>query len=99
MITTREDFFAKIGILKTCQDIKEFEFINFCAQSIEATGQPNGCAMAIFDYRKEEEKLGFTKKYVEITIDFWKRIIWNDESKFESFGQKRRIRVKNQVSS
>lgn len=30
-----------------------------------------------------KKRLGFAKKYVNISISFWRRIMWSDESKFE----------------
>ncbi|EFN71555.1 Transposable element Tc1 transposase, partial [Camponotus floridanus] len=35
----------------------------------------------------------FAKKYANMSLDFWKKVLWSDESKFELFGQKRRPRV------
>lgn len=43
--------------------------------------------------RNQRKRLEFAKKYAGMTVDFWKRVLWTDESKFELFGQKRRSRV------
>lgn len=39
------------------------------------------------------KRLQFARKYVNMSLDFWKKILWTDENKFELFGQKKRIRV------
>ena len=41
----------------------------------------------------KKKRLQFARKYANMSLDFWKQILWTDESKFELFGQKRRIRV------
>lgn len=43
--------------------------------------------------RNKIKRLEFAKKYVEMPIDFWKKVLWSDESKFELFNRKRRLRV------
>lgn len=40
-----------------------------------------------------KKRLLFAKKYVNMPISFWKRVIWTDESKFELKNCKRRKRV------
>ena len=30
-----------------------------------------------------KKRLAFVKKYVNVPISFWRKIIWSDESKFE----------------
>ncbi|EFN73816.1 hypothetical protein EAG_06458, partial [Camponotus floridanus] len=32
----------------------------------------------------------FAKKYANMSLDFWKKVLWFDESKFELFEQKQR---------
>lgn len=39
------------------------------------------------------KRLEFAKKYVNMPLSFWKRVIWTDESKFELKNQKRRKRT------
>jgi len=39
------------------------------------------------------KRLEFAKKYVDKPVDFWKKILWSDESKFDLFGRKQRARV------
>lgn len=41
----------------------------------------------------KKKRLQFARKYANMSLDFWKNILWTDESKFELFGQKKRIRV------
>lgn len=41
----------------------------------------------------KKKRLQFARKYANLSLDFWKNILWTDESKFELFGQKKRIRV------
>lgn len=41
----------------------------------------------------KKKRLQFARKYANMPLDFWKKILWTDESKFELFGQKKRIRV------
>lgn len=41
----------------------------------------------------KKKRLQFVRKYANMSLDFWKNILWTDESKFELFGQKKRIRV------
>lgn len=43
--------------------------------------------------RNKLKRLEFAKKYAGMSVAFWKRVLWSDESKFEMFGQKRRSRV------
>lgn len=40
-----------------------------------------------------KKRLEFAKKYVDMPISYWKKIIWTDESKFELKNCKRRKRV------
>ena len=37
--------------------------------------------------------LNFAKKYIWVTPEFWEKIIWNDESKFEITDNKKRQEV------
>jgi len=39
------------------------------------------------------KRLEFAKKYADKPVDFWKKILWSDESKFDLFGHKQRARV------
>lgn len=39
------------------------------------------------------KRLKFAQKYAEQPVEFWKRVVWSDESKFELFGKKQRPRV------
>lgn len=39
------------------------------------------------------KRLEFAKKYADKPLDFWKKVLWSDESKFELFGHKQRLRV------
>ena len=39
------------------------------------------------------KRLQFAKKYLKMPLNFWKRVIWSDESKFEIINSKRRVRV------
>lgn len=43
--------------------------------------------------QNKRKRLEFAKKYAGMSIDFWKSVLWSDESKYELFGQKRRSRV------
>lgn len=43
--------------------------------------------------KNKKARLEFAKKYLNKPISFWKRVLWTDESKFEIFNQKRRVRV------
>lgn len=43
--------------------------------------------------RNKKKRLEFAKKYIGMPLDFWKKVLWTDESKFELFGQKRRSRI------
>lgn len=43
--------------------------------------------------RNKKKRLEFAKKYANQPMEFWKRVLWTDESKFELFGCKRRLRV------
>lgn len=40
-----------------------------------------------------KKRLQFAKKYVNMPLSYWERVIWTDESKFELKNQKRRQRV------
>ncbi len=40
-----------------------------------------------------QKRLAFAKQYVNMPIDYWKRVVWTDESKFEIKNTKRRDRV------
>lgn len=39
------------------------------------------------------KRLEFAKKYADKPVDFWKKVLWSDESKFDLFGHKQRPRV------
>lgn len=43
--------------------------------------------------RNKKKRLQFAKDHVNKPLEFWKRVIWSDESKFELFNKKRRTRV------
>lgn len=43
--------------------------------------------------RNKIKRLKFAKMYVDMPIDFWKKVVWSDESKFELFNRKTRLRV------
>lgn len=44
-----------------------------------------------------KKRLLFAKKYYRKPIDFWKRVLWTDESKFEIMSSKRRKKVWKRV--
>lgn len=50
--------------------------------------------------RKENrrKRLEWAKKYRNWTIDQWKNVLWSDESKYEIFGNRRRIYVRRSAS-
>ncbi|EFN62869.1 Transposable element Tc1 transposase, partial [Camponotus floridanus] len=37
-------------------------------------------------------------KFAKKPLDFWKKILWSDENKFELFGQKRRLEIYSRIS-
>lgn len=39
------------------------------------------------------KRLEFALKYIDKPLEFWKQVLWSDESKFELFGRKQRARV------
>ena len=39
----------------------------------------------------KKKRLEFAERYANMTMDFWKNVLWTDESKFELFGQKRAL--------
>ena len=39
------------------------------------------------------KRLKFAKEQVDKPLEFWKRVLWSDESKFDLFGHKRRQKV------
>lgn len=41
----------------------------------------------------KKKRLEFAKKYANEPVEFWKRVLWTDESKFELLGRKQRLRV------
>ena len=41
----------------------------------------------------KRKRLAFAKKYVNKSLSFWRKIIWNDESKFELLNKKKRTQV------
>lgn len=41
----------------------------------------------------KEKRLRFARTHINKPLEFWKRVIWSDESKFELFNKKRRLRV------
>jgi len=41
----------------------------------------------------KKKRLQFAQRYANMSLDFWKKVLWTDESKFELFGQKKRVRV------
>lgn len=41
----------------------------------------------------KEKRLRFARNHINKPLEFWKRVVWSDESKFELFNRKRRLRV------
>ena len=41
--------------------------------------------------------LAWAKKHEQWTLDWWKAVLWSDESKFEIFGSNRRVFVRGRV--
>lgn len=47
----------------------------------------------LINNKNKKKRLEFAKKYANQSMEFWKRVLWTDESKFKLFGCKRRLRV------
>lgn len=47
----------------------------------------------LINKRNKKKRLDFAKKYASKSLEFWKRVLWTDESKFELFGSKQRLRT------
>ncbi|CAK9796647.1 Transposable element Tc1 transposase [Anthophora quadrimaculata] len=47
----------------------------------------------LINNRNKKKRLEFAKKYANQPVEFWKRVLWTDESKFELIGLKQRLRV------
>lgn len=47
--------------------------------------------------KNKKKRLEFAKKYVDMPLSFWKKVVWSDESKFELVGKKTRRRVWRKV--
>ncbi|CAK9820308.1 Transposable element Tcb1 transposase [Anthophora plagiata] len=47
----------------------------------------------LINNRNKKKRLEFAKKYANQPVEFWKRVLWTDESKFELLGLKQRLRV------
>lgn len=47
--------------------------------------------------QNRRKRLEWAKKYQNFTIEDWKKVLWTDESKFEIFGNKRRVYVRRSV--
>jgi hypothetical protein len=43
------------------------------------------------------QRLSWAKKLKQWTLDWWKSVLWSDESKFEIFGSNRRVFVRRRV--
>lgn len=41
----------------------------------------------------KRKRYEFVKKYIGSLLNFWKTVVWSDDSKFEEFGQKRYSKV------
>lgn len=57
------------------------------------TGLKNSFALPFDSEGDKIKRLEFVKKYADKPVDFWKKIVWSDESKFDFFGYKQRSRV------
>ena len=44
-----------------------------------------------------KKRLALAKKHEQWTLDWWKSVLWSDESKFEIFGSNRRVFVRRRV--
>ena len=44
-----------------------------------------------------KKRLAWAKKHKQWTLDRWKSVLWNDESKLEIFGSNRRVFVRHRV--
>jgi hypothetical protein len=44
-----------------------------------------------------KKRLAWDKKYEPLTLDWWKYVLWSDESKFEIFGSSRGVFVRRRV--
>ena len=45
----------------------------------------------------KRKRLAWAKKHKQWTLDWWKSVLWSDESKFESFGSNDSVFVKRRV--
>ena len=43
------------------------------------------------------KRLAWAKKHVQWTLDWWKSVLWSDDSKFEIFGSNPRVFVRHRV--
>lgn len=74
---------------KTSRNIVEMLELNVSSKTIRRRLQELGlryCKSKCKPYINQtnmKKRLAFAKKYVNMPISFWRKIIWNDESKFE----------------
>ena len=45
----------------------------------------------------KKKRLAWPKKHEQWTLDWWKYVLWSNESKFEMFGNNRRVFVRSRV--
>jgi len=83
----------------TAADIKESVHVAVSISTIKRrlreAGLQNYMAKKkpLISKRNKAKRLAFAKKYASMSLDFWKTVIWSDESKFELIGQKKRQKV------
>ena len=52
---------------------------------------------ALLKDTNKKKRLAWTKKHEQWTLDWWKTVLWSDESKFEIFGSSRYVFVRRRV--
>ena len=51
----------------------------------------------LLKYTSKKKRLAWAKKLKQWTLDWWKSVLWSDESKCEIFGSNRRVFVRRRV--
>jgi len=83
----------------TSRSIVEMTNLPICDRTVRRRLRENGLKNTFAAKRpfisltNKRKRLNFAKKFINNPLNYWKTVLWSDESKFEIFGRKRRSRV------
>lgn len=105
--TQREDALivrqTKLKSNISSSEIKDQLNLTVCTKTIRRRLHEKGLSSRVsikkpmITLKNKKKRFDFAKKYVDMPLSFWKKVVWSDESKFELVGKKKRRRVWRKV--